>query len=86
MTRASDYPELLNIAAILHQQRRLIAGQLRIIREEKALRDQMRALLDQVDIEQVECNGFLIARCQGRDGRSTVKVTPLRTRDAVENT
>jgi hypothetical protein len=81
MTRASDYPELLNLGAILHQQRRLTAGQLRISREERALRDQMRTLLDQVGLDQVECNGFLIARCPGRDGGATVRVTPIASRD-----
>jgi hypothetical protein len=78
MRRASEYPELLDLGAILHQQRRLTAGQIRISNEERALRDRMRALLDAAGVGQVECNGFLIVASRGRDGRSTVKVTPLR--------
>jgi hypothetical protein len=78
--RASEHQELETLPGILHQQRRLTAGQLRITREERALRDQMRALLDHVGVDQVECNGFVIRTARGRDGRSTVKVTPI-TRD-----
>lgn len=79
MTVASQYPQLAGLSGILHKQRRLTAGQIRISNEERALRDEMRTLLDQVGLTQVECNGYLIQRWTGRDGRETSKVSPIRS-------
>lgn len=78
MNRATEHPQLAALPALVHEQRRKTAGQLRITREEKALRDQMRALLDEAGLREVECNGFVIRADVGRDGRATVRVTPTR--------
>jgi hypothetical protein len=74
----ANHPQLEGLPKLLHQQRRLTAGQLRITREEKALRDEMRKLLDAADVELVTANGFEVRRCHGRDGRPTVLVNPIR--------
>jgi hypothetical protein len=76
----TNYPQLEGLPKLLHQQRRLTAGQLRITNEEKALRDQMRQLLDAAGVELVTVNGFEVRTCPGRDDRPTVRVSPARPR------
>jgi hypothetical protein len=73
-----QHPQLEDLPRLVQQQRRLTAGQLRITREEKALRDQMRTLLDAAGVDTVTCNGFEVRTCPGRDDRPTVRVSPVR--------
>jgi hypothetical protein len=74
----TNHPELEGLPRLVQQQRRLTAGQLRITREEKELRDLIRQLLDTAGVELVTVNGFEVRRCHGRDGRPTVLVNPVR--------
>jgi len=66
------------LADLVQKQRRLTAGQLRITREESALRDEMRALLDAAGVDAVTVNGHEVRTCSGRDGRPTVRVSAAR--------
>lgn len=75
----TGYPQLEDLPSLVQKQRRLTAGQLRISREESALRDQIRQLLDAAHVELVTVNGFEVRTCPGRDGRDTVRVSPVRT-------
>jgi hypothetical protein len=74
----ANHPQLEDLPRLVQQQRRLTAGQLRITREEKELRDLMRTLLDKAGVELVTVNGYEVRTCPGRDGRDTVRVNPVR--------
>ena len=77
MASHADYPELATLPALLKTNRRLVAGQLRIVREEKDSRAQMDALLDAAGVDCVTCEGYLIQRTV-RNGRSYATVTPIK--------
>jgi hypothetical protein len=74
----TEYPALEDLPGLIQKQRRLTAGQLRISREESALRDEIRRLLDAAGVELVTVNGYEVRRCHGRDGRDTSRVSPVR--------
>jgi hypothetical protein len=78
----SDYPELSELPALVHQQRRLLAGQIRITREERDLRERMDALLATSGLEVVTCatglGPFEVRRAVARDGHRYVSVTPIK--------
>jgi hypothetical protein len=74
----TDYPALEDLARLVKNQRRTTAAQIRITNEDKALRDQMRALLDAAGAELVTVNGYEVWKVTGRDGRPTVRVSPVR--------
>lgn len=73
----TDNPALAELAGLVHKQRRLLAGSLRIVREEKDLREQIAALLDKAGVDQVTCNGFSVFVVD-RDGRRYAVVNPIR--------
>lgn len=59
----SAYPNLEDLPRLVKQQRRLVAGTLRIVREEKELRNgPIYQLLEAAGIDAVICDGFEIRR------------------------
>jgi len=80
MNKYTDYPGLAGLPYLVNQQRRLLAGQLRITREERALREQIDALLVAAGVLEVECDGFAVRHIQRGDvGQpSFATVTPIR--------
>jgi hypothetical protein len=74
----ANHPQLEGLPRLVQQQRRLTAGQIRISKEEGALRDLIRQLMDAAGVDAVTCQGFDIRACSGRDGRDTVRVSPVR--------
>ena len=75
----TNYPQLDDLARLVKKQRQTTAAQIRITNEDKGLRDQMRQLLDQAGIALVTVNGYEVWTVDGRDGRPTVRVSPIRT-------
>jgi hypothetical protein len=66
----TDYPALEDLARLVKKQRQTTAAQIRITNEDKALRDQMRALLDAAGAELVTVNGYEVWKVTGEtDGR-----------------
>ena len=80
----SEYPDLEPLAVLVQKQRRLVAGTLRIVREEKELREQMDALLEKAGVDQVDCNGFRVFRSE-RDGRRFCVVNPIKDGKPAED-
>lgn len=82
----TEVPGLDSLPTLVHQQRRLLAGQLRITREERDLREQMDALLAQSGVEVVTCDiplgPFEVRRAVARDGHRYASVTPIKNDSA----
>lgn len=80
-----DYPELSSLPELVRKQRRLVAGTLRITREEKALREQIDGLLEQAGVNEVRCDvavgdheAFVVFRASAADGRRYAVVNPVK--------
>lgn len=82
----TDYPELAGLEELVHQQRRLVAGETRIKEERHALEYEIEALLRRAKTEAVKCrirfkNGtvrtFEVRRAVTQDGRHYAKVAPV---------
>jgi predicted GNAT superfamily acetyltransferase len=89
MRKHTDFPSLVEkLPELVHQQRRLLAAQLRVTTEERALRANIAALLDAAGATEVTCEvtfadnttrDFEIRPYQSsRDGTRRVKVFPRR--------
>ena len=65
------------LAELVKKQRRLLAGSLRIVREEKELREQIAALMDRAGVNQTVCDGFNVFVVE-RDGRRYAVVNPVK--------
>ena len=79
----TEYQDLSALPTLVHQQRRLVAGQLRITREERAIREQMDGMLERAGTDVVTCDTplgpFEIRRAVARDGHRYASVTPIKT-------
>jgi hypothetical protein len=84
----SNYPALAGLDDIVHKQRRLVAGEIRIIRERRALEAQIEEALRTAGVEAVTCRinlgTFEVRRSISRDGRHYASVAPLDARAARE--
>lgn len=74
---------LSDLPALVHQQRRLLAGQLRITREERDVRTEIDALLETAGLEVTTCvidslGTFEVRRAIARDGHRFASVTPIK--------
>ena len=87
MTPHTAYPRLADLPELVKKQRRLLAGQLRITAEERALRVEIAGLLEQAGATEVSCEceiggalkAFDIRPYQSsRDGKRRVKIFPTR--------
>lgn len=82
MKAHTEFPELTELPTLVHGQRRLLAGQLRITREERDLRERMDALLADAGVEVVTCatplGPFEIRRAVARDGHRYASVSPIK--------
>lgn len=87
MKAHTEFPELSELPALVHQQRRLLAGQLRITREERDLREKIDALLGASGVDVVTCatglGGFEVRRAVARDGHRYASVTPIKEVEKV---
>ena len=83
MKKHSEFTELTELPTMVHQQRRLLAGQLRITREERDIRERMDSLLEQTGVDVVTCDTplgrFEVRRAVARDGHRYASVTPMKT-------
>jgi hypothetical protein len=88
MKTHTDFAELKDLPTLVHEQRRKIAGQLRITREERDLRERMDALLEQSGVEVVRCDTplgpFEVRRAVARDGHRYASVTPIKVNPTNE--
>lgn len=55
----SNYPELHELETLVHQQRRVVAGEIRIIRERRALEAEIEKALRTAGVEAVTCRTHL---------------------------
>lgn len=86
----TDYPALRELATHVHQQRRLLAGQLRITREERALREKVDTLLEHAHVDAVTCaiplGNYEVRRQIASDGHRYASITPIsRTKKPLKN-
>lgn len=85
----SNYPELSTLDALVQQQRRLVAGEIRIIRERRALEAQIEEALRNAGVEAVTCRiklgTFEVRRSISRDGRHYASVAPVDAKAARES-
>lgn len=81
MKAHTEYTGLEQLPELVHKQRRLVAGRLRIIREEHAINEQIDGMLSDVGIDVVSCEtplgAFEVRRAVARDGTRYASVTPL---------
>lgn len=86
MTPSTDVPGLDELPALVHQHRRLIAGQIRIEKEIRALNEQIDATLKAANVDAVLCTialgPFEVRRAVTRDGRRYASVAQFANRDA----
>jgi hypothetical protein len=74
----TEHPALADaLWPVVHKQRRLLAGSLRIVREEKEQREEIARLLEAAGVHQVNCNGFSVFVVE-RDGRRYAVVNPIK--------
>jgi hypothetical protein len=77
----SNYPALAGLEDLVHKQRRLVAGEIRIIRERRALEAQIEEKLRGAGVEAVSCRinlgTYEVRRSISRDGRHYASVAPL---------
>jgi hypothetical protein len=80
MTPHTAHPALGELAALVHQQRRLLAGRIRIEREQHELHEKIETLLAIAGVDVVACTiplgTFEVRRAVTRDGRRYASVTP----------
>jgi hypothetical protein len=83
----TNYPALADLPDLVKKQRRLLAGQLRITTEERALREEIAKLLAAAGVRETTCacdiggqaREFELSTYQSsRDGKNRVKVFPRR--------
>jgi hypothetical protein len=78
----TEYPALTDLPKLIHEQRRLVAGRIRIEREERAMREKIDALMVASAIEVVSCEihlgTFEVRRAVTRDGHRYASVTPIK--------
>ena len=72
-----DNPALAELSALVHKQRRLLAGQLRITREERGVREDIDAVLARAGVQSIDCDGYALNRVV-RDGKHFATVTPIK--------
>lgn len=78
----TDFPALDGLKKLVHEQRRLVAGELRIQRERRELEAQMEAMLAAAGVEAVTCEiglgTFDVRRVIARSGTPYASVRPLK--------
>lgn len=77
MSDYATHPELAELPGLIKKQRQHVAAQIAITERDKAVRRQMRALLDAVGQECVECDGYVVRRATSRDGEPIAKVEKM---------
>jgi hypothetical protein len=75
--KSSDLPGLEQLQTLVADQRRKVAGTLRIVAEDKSLRVQMQQLLERAGVDAVTVDGYEVRRWSDRDGIARAKVTKL---------
>jgi hypothetical protein len=83
MKAHTDYDGLEQLPDLVHKQRRLVAGKMRIQNEERALNEQIDALLSAAGVEVVRCETslgpFEVRRAVARTtGMRYASVTPIK--------
>ncbi len=83
MKAHTEYPALETLAKLVHEQRRKVAGELRINREKHELQGQMDKLLEAAGVDAVTCElplgTFEVRRAVARNGQRFASVTPITT-------
>lgn len=81
MESSGNYPALAGLEELVHKHRRLVAGELRVIRERKQLEYDIEAHLKNAGVEVVSCRislgAFEVRRQVTRDGRHYASVAPI---------
>ena len=81
MQAHTEVPALEGLDKLVHEQRRKVAGQLRISGEERALREQIDRLLEAAGVDVVSCEiglgTFEVRRARRHDGSRYASVTPM---------
>lgn len=79
----TDHEGLKDLPDLIHQERRLVAGRLRIEREERAMRERIDTLMAAAGVDAVACaihlGTYEVRRAVTRDGRRYASVTPIKT-------
>ncbi len=82
MKSHTDFVELDSLPDLVHKQRRLIAGQLRITREERAMREDIDKLLEVAGVDVVRCETplgpFEVRRQVAGNGNRYASVTQIK--------
>lgn len=77
----TEYVALSELPELVHKQRRLVAGQLRIDREVRALNEHIDGVLAEAGVDAVTCEihlgSFEVRRAVTRDGRRYATVTKI---------
>ena len=85
----SNYPELNTLDELVQQQRRLVAGELRIVRERRILEAQIEQALAAAGVEavtvRIKLGTFEVRRHIARDGRHYGSVAPVDAKAARES-
>jgi hypothetical protein len=83
---STDVPGLEQLPDLVHQHRRLIAGQVRIDKEIRALNERIETHLNAAGTDAVMCTialgRFEVRRAVTRDGRRYATVTPIKDVEA----
>lgn len=83
MNQHTDFPGLTDLPSLVHQQRRLVAGELRIQRERRELQGRIDAVLAASGADVVRCDTplgpFEVRRAVARDGHRYASVSPIPT-------
>lgn len=83
----AESPDTAELSALIKQQRRLLAGQLRITTEERAIRETIAALILAEGLTAMTCDAEVGGQAQSfdlavyrssRDGKQRVRVTRVR--------